>query len=161
VRSGPPTARPRGKECHGLSQRHTGVWHRHLSGSCRAGLCSPLRWGPGDVMRPAASDVGRRAEPDVRPRSHTISAFITEIAFPLTALRVGYVPTRHLLRPIQSDGRQRPDQAAYLSNQATDSMPTPQHTRSGHHDLDDTNEHSATRQWYSSGGCRGTGDGAR
>jgi hypothetical protein len=59
--------------------------------------------------------------------------------------------------PRPSDGRRRPDQAAYLSNQATDSTPTPQHTRSGHHDLDDTKEPSATRQLYSSGGCRGTG----
>jgi hypothetical protein len=157
VRSGPPTTRPRGKEYPGLSQRHTGVRHRHLSGSCRASLCSPLRRGPGAATWPVACDVGRRAEPDVRTQSHAISAFITEITRRLTALRAGDVPTRHLLRPVQSDGRRRPDQAAYLSNQATDSAPTPQHMRSGHHDLDDTKEPSATRQLYSSGGCRGTG----
>jgi hypothetical protein len=157
VRSGPPTTRPRGKEYRGLSQRHTGVRHRHFPGSCRARLCSPLRRGPGAATRPAACDVGQRAEPDVRPRSHAISAFITEIARRLTALRAGDVPTRHLLRPVQSDGRRRPDQAAYLSNQTTDSTPAPQHTRSGHHGLDDTKEPSATRQLYSSGGCRGTG----
>jgi hypothetical protein len=101
--------------------------------------------------------MGRRVEPDVRPRSHAISAFIIEIVRHLTALRASDVPTRHLLRPVQSDGRRRPDQAAYLSNQATNNTPTPQHTRSGHHDLDDTKEPSATHQLYSSGGCRGTG----
>jgi hypothetical protein len=74
----------------------------------------------------------------------------------LTALWVGDVLTRHLLRPVQSDGRRRLDQAAYLSNQATDSMPAPKHTCSGYHGLDDTKEPSATRQLYSSGGCRGT-----
>jgi hypothetical protein len=157
VRSGPPTTRPRGKEYLGLSQRHTGVRHRHLSGSCRARLCSPLKRGPGAATRPAACDVGQRAEPDVRPRSHVISAFITEIARRLTALRAGDVPTRHLLRPVQSDGRRRPDQTAYMSNQATDNTPAPQHTRSGRHGLDDTKEPSATRQRYSNGGCRGTG----
>ena len=157
MRSGPPTTRPRGKEYRGLSQRHTGVRHRHFPGSCRARLCSPLRRGPGAATRPAACDVGQRAEPDVRPRSHAISAFITEITRRLTALRAGDVPTRHLLRPVQSDGRRRPDQAACLSNQATGSTPTPLHARSGHHDLNDTKEPSVTRQFYSSGGCRGTG----
>jgi hypothetical protein len=157
VRSGPPTTRPRDKEYPGLSQRHTGVRHRHLSGSCQARLCSPLRRGPGAATWLEACDVGRRAEPDVRPQSHVISAFNAEIACRLIALRAGDVPTQHLMRPVQSDGRRRPDQAAYLSNQATDSTPTPQHTRSGHHDLDDTEEPSATRQLYSNGGCRGTG----
>ena len=157
MRFGPPTTRPRGKEYPGLSQRHTGVRHRHLSGSCRARLCSPLRWGLGAATRPAACDVGQRAEPDARPRSHAISAFITEIVRRLTALRAGDVPTRHLMRPVHSDGRRRPDQATCLSNQATGSTPTPLHARGGHHDLNDTKEPSAARQFYSSGGCRGTG----
>jgi hypothetical protein len=56
-------------------------------------------------MRPATCDVGQREEPDVRPRSHAISAFITEIARRLAALRAGDVPTQHLLRLVQSDGR--------------------------------------------------------
>jgi hypothetical protein len=134
VRSGPPTKRPRGKEYPGLSQRHTEVRHRHLSRSCQARLRSPLRRGPGAATWPMACDVGRRAEPDVRPWSHSISAFIAEIARRLTALRAGDVPTRHLMRPVHSDGRRRPDQATCLSNQATGSTPTPLHARSGHHD---------------------------
>jgi hypothetical protein len=139
----------------------TGVRHRHLSGSCQACLCSPLRQGPGAATSPAACDVGQGAEPDVRPRGHAIFAFIAEIARRLTALRAGDVPTRHLIRPVHSDGRRRPDQAAYLSNQATGSTPTPLHARSGHHDLNDTEEPSAARQFYSNGGCWGTGRGCR
>jgi hypothetical protein len=134
VRSGPPTTRPRGKEYPGLSQRHTWVRHRHLSGYGQARLRSPLRQGPGAATWPAVCDVGRRAKPDVRPRSHAISTFIAEIARRLTTLRAGDVPTRHLMRPVHSDGRRRPDQAACLSNQATGSTPTPVHARSGHHD---------------------------
>jgi hypothetical protein len=156
VRSGPPTTRPRGKEYPGLSQRRTGVRHRHLFGSCQAHLRSPLRRGPGATASPAACDVGRGAEPDVRPRGHAVSAFIAEIAHRLTALRAGDVPTRHLMCPVHSDGRRQPDQAACLSNQATGSTPTPLHVRSSHHDLNDTEEPSAARQFYSSGGCRGT-----
>jgi hypothetical protein len=157
VRFGPPTTRPRGKEHPGLSQRRTGVRHRHLSGSCQARLRSPLRRGPGAATWPAACYVRQRVEPGVRPRGHTTSAFIAEIVHRLTALRAGDVPTRHLMRPVHSDGRRRPDQAACLSNQATGSTPTPLHARSGHHDLNDTDEPSAARQFYSSGGCRGTG----
>jgi hypothetical protein len=145
VRSGPPTTRPRGKEHPGLSQRRIGVQHRHLFGSCQARLCSPLRWGPGATTWPAAFDVRQRAEPGVRPQGHVISAFIAEIVRRLTALRAGDVPTRHLMRPVHSDGRRRPDQAACLSNQATSSTPTPLHARSGHHDLNDTEEPSAAR----------------
>jgi hypothetical protein len=132
-----------------------------LSGSCQACLRSPLRRGPGAATSPAACDVGRGAEPDVRPRGHAIFAFIAEIAHRLTALRAGDVPTRHLMRPVHSDGRRRPDQAACLSNQATSSTPTPLHARSGHHDLNDIEEPSAARQFYSNGGCRGIGRGCK
>jgi hypothetical protein len=135
----------------------SGVRHRHLSGSCQARLCSPLRRGPGAATWPATCDVGRRAEPNVRPRGHAISAFIAEIVRRLTTLRAGDVPTRHLMCPVHSDGRRRPDQAACLSNQETGSTPTTLHARSGHHDLNDTKEPSTSRQFYSSGECRGTG----
>jgi hypothetical protein len=157
VRSGLSTTRSWDEEYPGLSQRRTGVRHRHLSGSCQARLRSPLRRGPGAATWPAARDVSRGAEPDVRPRGHAISAFSAESARRLTALQTGDVPTRHLICPVHSDGRRRPDQAACLSNQAAGSMPTPLHACSGHHDLNDTEEPSAARQFYSSGGCRGTG----
>jgi hypothetical protein len=149
--------RPWGKEYHGPSQRHTGVRHRHLSGSCQACLRSPLRRGPSAATWPAAYDVGRRVEPGVRPWGHAISTFIAEIARRLTALQAGDVLTWHLMRPVHSDGRRRPDQAACLSNQTTGSTPTPLHARSGLHDLNDTKEPSVAHQFYSSGGCRGTG----
>jgi hypothetical protein len=128
-----------------------------LSGFCQARLCFPLRRGPGAATWPAAYDVIRRAEPGVRPWGHMISAFIAEIVCRLTALPAGDVSTWHLMRPVHSDGRRRPDQATCLSNQATGSTPTPLLARSGHHDLNDTEEPSAACQFYSSGGCRGTG----
>jgi hypothetical protein len=74
------------EEYPGLSQRRAGVRHRHLSGSCQERLCSLLRRGPGAATWPAAHDVSREAEPDVRPRGHVISAFIAGIARCLIAL---------------------------------------------------------------------------
>jgi hypothetical protein len=157
VRSGSPTTISRDEEYPGLSQRRTGVRHRHLSRSCQARLRSSLRQGPGATTWSATHDVRRGLEPDVRPRGHAISAFIVEIVRRLTALQTGDVPTRHLMCPFHSDGRRRPDQAACLSNQAAGSTPTPLHSRSGHHDFNNTEEPSAARQFYSSDGCRATG----
>jgi hypothetical protein len=109
VRSGSSTTRSRDEEYPGLSQGRTGVRHRHLSGSCQACLRSPLRRGPGAAMWPMARDVSRWAESDVRPQGHAISAFIAEIVHRLSALQTGDVPTRHLMCPVHSDGRRRPD----------------------------------------------------
>jgi hypothetical protein len=60
-------------------------------------------------MWPIAREVSRRAEPDVRPLGHSISAFIAEKTCRLSALLTGDVPSRHLMCPIHSDGRRRPD----------------------------------------------------
>jgi hypothetical protein len=54
---------------------------------------------------PTARDVSRRADSDVRPLGHAISAFITEIACRLSALQIDDVLTQHLMCPVQSDGR--------------------------------------------------------
>jgi hypothetical protein len=109
VRSGPPTTRSRDKEYLGLSQGRIGVRHRHLSGSCPARLRSPLRRGPGAATWPTARDIRRRAESDVRPLGHAISAFIAEKTRRLSSLQTSDVPTRHLMCPVHSDGRRRPD----------------------------------------------------
>jgi hypothetical protein len=109
VRSGPSKTRSRDEEYPGLSQGRTGVRHRHLLGSCQARLRSPLRQGPGAATWPTARDVSRRADSDVRPLGHAISTFIAEIVRRLSALQTGDVPTRHLMCPIHSDGRRRPD----------------------------------------------------
>jgi hypothetical protein len=109
VRSGPSTTRSWDEEYPGLSQGRTGVRRRHLSGSCPVCFCSPLRRGPDTAMWPIAREVSRRAEPDVRPLGHSISAFIAEKTCRLSALLTGDVPSRHLMCPIHSDGRRRPD----------------------------------------------------
>jgi hypothetical protein len=107
VRSRPSKTRSRDEEYPGLSQGRTGARYRHLSGSCQARLRSPLWRGPGAVARPTTCDVSRRADSDVRSLGHAISAFIAEIARRLSALQTGDVPTRHLMCPVQSDGRRR------------------------------------------------------
>jgi hypothetical protein len=56
-----------------------------------------------------ARDVSRWAESDVRPQGHAISAFIAEIVRRLSALQTGDVLTQHLMCPVHSDGRRRPD----------------------------------------------------
>jgi hypothetical protein len=105
VRSGPSKTRSRDEEYPDPSQGCTGVRHRHLSGSCQARLCCPPWWGPGAAAWPTTRDVSRRADSDVRPLGHAISAFIADIARRLSALQTDDVPTRHLMCPIQSDGR--------------------------------------------------------
>jgi hypothetical protein len=54
-------------------------------------------------MRPTARDVSQRAEPDVRPLGHVVSAFITNRTRRLT----GDVPAQHLMYPVHSTDRQR------------------------------------------------------
>jgi hypothetical protein len=112
VRSGSSTTRSRDEEYPGLSQGRTGVRHRRLSGLCHARLHSPLRQGPGAATWPTTHDVSRRAGSDVRPQGHAISAFIAEIARHLSALQTSDVPTRHLMCPVHSGGRRRPDHFA-------------------------------------------------
>jgi hypothetical protein len=109
VRSKPPTARSRDEEYPGLSQGRIGVRRRHLSWSCPVYFRSPLRRGPNAATRPIARDVSRRVEPDVRPLSHVISTFIAERTRRLSALLTGDVPSRHLMCPVHSDDRRRPD----------------------------------------------------
>jgi hypothetical protein len=70
---------------------------------------SPLGRGLDAATWPIAHDVSHRAEPDVRPLGHMISAFIAEMTRRLSALLTGDVPSRHLMYPIHSTSRQRPD----------------------------------------------------
>jgi hypothetical protein len=69
---------------------------------------APRGLRPGAATWPMTRDVNRRADSDVRPLGHAISAFIAEIAR-LSALEIGDAPTRHLMCPVHSDGRRRPD----------------------------------------------------
>jgi hypothetical protein len=70
---------------------------------------SPLRRGPDAATWPIDRDISRRAELDVRPLGHMISSFIAEKTRRLSTLQTGDVPSRHLMCPIHSDGRRRPD----------------------------------------------------
>jgi hypothetical protein len=112
VGSGSSTTRSRDEEYPGLSQGRIGVRHRHLSGLCQVRLHSPLRRGPDAATWPTTHDVSRWAGSDVRPQGHAISAFIAEIACRLSALQTSDVSTRHLMCPVHSGGRRRPDHFA-------------------------------------------------
>jgi hypothetical protein len=122
VRSGPSKTRPQDEGYPGPSQERTGVRHRHFSGSRQARLRSPPWQGPGAAAWPTTRDVSRRADSDVRPLGHAISAFIAEIIRRLSALQTGNVLTRHLMCHVQSDGRRRANpirQRAVRSHRST------------------------------------------
>jgi hypothetical protein len=68
---------------------------------------SPLRRRPDAATWLVARDVSQRAEPDVRPLGHAVSAFIAERTRRLSTLLIGDVPPQHLLRPVHSAGRRR------------------------------------------------------
>jgi hypothetical protein len=59
-----------------------------------------------------ARDVSQRVEPDVRPLGRAVSAFIAERTRRLSTLLTGDVPPQHLLWPVHSAGRRRPDHPA-------------------------------------------------
>jgi hypothetical protein len=65
------------------------------------------------ATRPTARDISQRAEPDVRPLGHVVSAFITDRTRRLT----GDVPPQHLMRPVAllADGDQTIPHATCLS----------------------------------------------
>jgi hypothetical protein len=109
VRSGPPTARFRDGEYPGLGRGRTRVRRRHLSGLCPVRFRSPLRRGPDATTWPIARDVSQRAEPDGRPLGRATYTFITDKMCRLSTLLTGDVPSRYLMCPVQSAGRQRPD----------------------------------------------------
>jgi hypothetical protein len=69
---------------------------------------SPLRRRPDAATWPIAHDVSQRAEPDVRPLGHAISAFIAEKTRRLSTLLTGDVPPRYLMCHVHSAGRRRP-----------------------------------------------------
>jgi hypothetical protein len=67
----------------------------------------PLRWRPASVAWLVARDISQRAGPDVRPiQPCSLCIYCGEDAPPATAL-TGDVPSRHLMRPVQSAGRRR------------------------------------------------------
>jgi hypothetical protein len=70
-------------------------------------LRSPLRQRPVVVAWLVARDISQRAEPDVRPLSRAVSAFIAERTRRLPTLLTGDVPPQHLMRLVHSAGRRR------------------------------------------------------
>jgi hypothetical protein len=70
-------------------------------------LRSPLRRSPDAAAWHLARDISQRAEPDVRPLGHTVSAFIAERTRRLSTLLTGNVPPQHLMRAVHSAGRRR------------------------------------------------------
>ena len=68
---------------------------------------SPLRQRPDAATWLVARDVSQRAEPDVRPLDHAVSAFIAGRTHRLSTLLTDDVPHRHLMRPVHSAGRRR------------------------------------------------------
>jgi hypothetical protein len=70
-------------------------------------LRSPLRQRPDAATWLVARDISQRAEPDVRPLGHAVSAFIAERTCRLSTLLTGDVPPQHLMCPVHSTGRRR------------------------------------------------------
>jgi hypothetical protein len=70
-------------------------------------LRSPLRRRPDAATWLVARHVSQRAEPDVRPLCHAVSAFIVERTRRLSTQLTGDVPPQHLMRPVHSAGRRR------------------------------------------------------
>ena len=75
-------------------------------------LRSPLKRRPDAATWLVARDVSQRVKPDVRPLGHAVSAFIAERTRRLSTLLTGDVPPQHLLWPVHSAGRRRPDHPA-------------------------------------------------
>jgi hypothetical protein len=112
VRSRPPTARPRGREYPGLRQGQAKVQYRHVPRLYPVRFHSPLRRRPDAATWTAAHDISQRTEPDVRPLGRAANAFITERTRHLSIPLTGDVPPRHLICPVHSAGRRRPDHPA-------------------------------------------------
>jgi hypothetical protein len=66
-----------------------------VSGPYHVRLCSPLRRSPDAATWPTVHDVSQRAEPDVRPLSRAVSAFIADKARRLSIPLAGDVPPRY------------------------------------------------------------------
>jgi hypothetical protein len=79
-------------------------------------LHSPLRRSPDAAAWHLARDISQRAEPDVRPLGHAVSACIAKRTRRQTTLLRGDVPPQHLMRPVHSTGRRR-------QGHSTDSVP--------------------------------------
>jgi hypothetical protein len=93
------------KKYPGLNQGQEGVRSRHVSGPYRVCFCSPLKQRPDAATWPTARDVSQRAEPDIRPLSRIVAAFIADKAHRLSIPLAGDVPPRHLMSPVHSTGR--------------------------------------------------------
>jgi hypothetical protein len=77
-----------------------------VSGPYHIRLCSPPRRSPDAATWPTARDVSQRAEPDVRPLGHAVSAFIVDKARRMSIPLAGDVLPRHLMSPVHSaDGQ--------------------------------------------------------
>jgi hypothetical protein len=70
-------------------------------------LRSPLRRRPDAATWLVARNISQRAEPDVSPLGHAVSAFIAERTRRLSTLLIGDVPPQHLMRPVHSASRRR------------------------------------------------------
>jgi hypothetical protein len=73
---------------------------------------SPLRRKPDAATWPSSRDISQRAEPDVRPLSRAVSAFIVEKTRRLPTPLIGNMPLQHLMCSVHYAGRQRPDRLA-------------------------------------------------
>jgi hypothetical protein len=78
-------------------------------GPVRAMLLLPTRRRPDAAAWPTTRDVSQRTKPDVRPLGRVVSAFIAEKTRLLTTPPTGDVPLQHLMCPVHSAGRRRPD----------------------------------------------------
>jgi hypothetical protein len=70
-------------------------------------LRSPLRRRPDAATWLVARDISQRAELDVRPLGHVVSAFNAERTRRLSTLLTSDVPPHHLMHPVHSAGRRR------------------------------------------------------
>jgi hypothetical protein len=69
----------------------------------------PLRQRPVAATWLVARDMSQRVEPDVRPLSRVVSAFIAERTHHLSTLLTSDVPPRHLMCPVHSADSWRQD----------------------------------------------------
>jgi hypothetical protein len=112
VRSRPPTARSQDREYPSLGQGQTRVRYWHVPRLYPVRFHSSLRRRHKAATWTIARDISQRAEPDVRPLGRAASAFTVEKTCCLSIPLTDDVPPQHLMCPVHSAGRRRPDHPA-------------------------------------------------